>query len=120
MTFRDLIRTASLFKKKIQIKNCLKVFQTHTKRVVIPFPYVCPKKQTHIINTYNYCLGTYLFFKIPRPGDSERPFRSSSQAAIYNYYQSNHSKVEAISLSKCHAQEQANMPANLHTISFLC
>jgi len=43
-------------------------------------------------------LGTHLFVKVPRPGDSEGLFRSSSQAAIC-YYQSNHSKVEAISLS---------------------
>jgi len=42
--------------------------------------------------------GTHLFVKVPRPGDSEGPFRSSSQAATC-YYQSNHSKVEAIMLS---------------------
>jgi len=45
-------------------------------------------------------LGTHLFVKVPRPGDSEvSNFRSSSQAATCCYYQSNHSKVEAITLS---------------------
>jgi len=39
-------------------------------------------------------LGTHLFVKVPRPGDSEVTF-SSSQAATC-CYQSNHSKVEAI------------------------
>jgi len=43
-------------------------------------------------------LGTHLFVKVPRPGDSEVPFLPSSQAATC-YYQSNHSKVEAIPLS---------------------
>jgi len=43
-------------------------------------------------------LGTYLFVKVPRLGDSEGAFRSSNQAATC-YYQSNHSKVEAIPLS---------------------
>jgi len=43
-------------------------------------------------------LGTRLFVKEPRPQDSEGPFRSSSQAATC-YYQSSHSKVEAISLN---------------------
>jgi len=43
-------------------------------------------------------LGIRLFVKVPRSGDSEVTFRSSSQAATC-YYQSNHSKVEAISLS---------------------
>jgi len=33
-------------------------------------------------------LGTYLFVKVTRPGDSERPFRSSSQATTC-YHQSN-------------------------------
>jgi len=43
-------------------------------------------------------LVTHLLVKVPRPGDSEGTFRSSSQAATF-YYQSNHSKVEAIPLS---------------------
>jgi len=44
-------------------------------------------------------LGTHLFVnKVPRAGDSEVTFWSSSQAAT-SYYQSNHSKVEAILLS---------------------
>jgi len=32
---------------------------------------------------------------IPRPGDTKNPFQSSNQATTF-YYQSNHSKVEAI------------------------
>jgi len=43
-------------------------------------------------------LGTHLFVKEPRPGDSEVTFSVLSQAATC-YYQSNHAKVEAISLS---------------------
>jgi len=43
-------------------------------------------------------LGAHLFVKVPRPGDNEVAFRSSSQAATC-YYQSNHSKVEVIPLS---------------------
>jgi len=43
-------------------------------------------------------LGTHLFVKVLRPGDSEVTFWSSSHAATC-YYQSNHSKVEAIQLS---------------------
>jgi len=39
-----------------------------------------------------------LFVKVPRPGDGEVTFRSSSQAATC-YYQSNHSLIEAIPLS---------------------
>jgi len=39
-----------------------------------------------------------LFAKVPRPGDSEGTFRSSSQADTC-YYQFNHSKVEAIPLN---------------------
>jgi len=39
---------------------------------------------------------THLFVKyVPRPGDSEVTFSSSSQAA-FCYYQSNHSKAETI------------------------
>jgi len=41
-----------------------------------------------------------------------------TQAATY-YYQSNHSKVEAIPLSACSRTQQANLPAYLHTIPFL-
>jgi len=47
-------------------------------------------------------LGTHLFVKVPRPGDSEvtfSVFESSCRQAATCYYQSNHSKVEAISLS---------------------
>jgi len=43
-------------------------------------------------------LGTHLFVKVPRPGDSEGTFSVFSQAATC-YYQSNHSKVETIPLS---------------------
>jgi len=39
-----------------------------------------------------------LLGKVPRSYDSEGPFRSSNQAATC-YYQSNHSKVEAIPVS---------------------
>jgi len=39
-----------------------------------------------------------IIVKVPRLGDSEGTFRSSSQAATC-FYQSNHSKVEAIPLS---------------------
>jgi len=59
-----------------------------------------------------------IFVKVPRPGDSEVTFRSSSQAATY-YYQSNHSKVEAIPLSalpKAKTSELADL--YLHTIPF--
>jgi len=35
-------------------------------------------------------IATHLFVKVPQPGDSEGPFRFSSQAATC-YYQSNHS-----------------------------
>jgi len=59
-------------------------------------------------------LGTHLFVKVPRPGDSEVPFQSSSQAGTY-YYQSNHSKVEAIPLSP-RTQQKYNLPdCNRHT-----
>jgi len=43
-------------------------------------------------------LGSHLFVKIPRQGDSEVIFRSSSQT-VTCYYQSNHSKAEAIPLT---------------------
>jgi len=46
-------------------------------------------------------LGTHLFIKIPRPGDSGRPLRSSSQVAICSY-QSDHFKVEAIPFAQGH------------------
>jgi len=42
-------------------------------------------------------LGNQLFVKVLRPGDREGTFSASSQAAIC-YYQSNHSKIEAIPL----------------------
>jgi len=41
---------------------------------------------------------THLFVKVSRPRDSERTFSMLSQAATC-YYQSNHSKMEAIPLS---------------------
>jgi len=43
-------------------------------------------------------LDSHLFVKVPRPGDSEVTFSIFSQAATC-YYQSNHSLVEAITLS---------------------
>jgi len=70
-----------------------------------------------------------LFVNLPQPGDSEVTFsvfvsschlllRSSCQAATC-YYQSNHSKVEAIPLSAFQKTQQANMPAYIHTISLM-
>jgi len=46
-----------------------------------------------------YCLGlsTHLFAKIPRPGDSEGIFSVFESSFYLCYYQSNHSKVGAIS-----------------------
>jgi len=41
-------------------------------------------------------LRTRLFVKIPRPRDSEVTFSQSLSQAATCYYQSNHSKVEAI------------------------
>jgi len=65
-------------------------------------------------------LGTVLI-KLSRYLDQETakgPFRSSSQDATC-YYQSNHSKVEAIPLSvPCPRTQQANLPTYLHTIPF--
>jgi len=43
-------------------------------------------------------LGTHLFVKVPWPGDSEGTF-SVFESSCHLYYQSNHSKVEAILLS---------------------
>jgi len=45
------------------------------------------------------------------------PLRCSCQSAIC-YYQSNHSKVEAIPLSALPKTQQANLPAYLHTNPF--
>jgi len=47
-------------------------------------------------------LGAHLFVKVPRPGDSEvtfSVFESRCHVKEQCYYQSNHSKVEAITLS---------------------
>jgi len=57
----------------------------------------------------------YLIVKVPRPGDSEFTFSVSSQAATY-FYQSNHSKVEAIplrALSKNTSQRIASLFSKL-------
>jgi len=43
-------------------------------------------------------LGTHLFVKKPRPGDSEVTF-TVFESSCHLHYQSNHSKVEAIPLS---------------------
>jgi len=48
------------------------------------------KSSSHILG-----LGTHLFVKVPRPGDSEVTFSVFES----RYYQSNHSKVEAIPVS---------------------
>jgi len=52
---------------------------------------------------------------------SKGPFQSSSQTATCYYnHQFNHSKVEEIQLSvlPIARTQRANLPANLHTISF--
>jgi len=62
-------------------------------------------------------IDIHLFVKVPRPGDSEGPFRSLSKAATC-YYQSNHSKVEAFRLVPCCPRtQQANLPVS--TLYFL-
>jgi len=43
-------------------------------------------------------LGTRLFVKVPRPGNSKVTI-SVFESTVTCYYQSNHSKVEAIPLS---------------------
>jgi len=67
-------------------------------------------------------LGTHLFVKVPRPGDSKGTgsFWFSRQAATC-YYQSNHSKVEAIPLSalpKGTTSKLAGLSSQFHTILF--
>jgi len=65
-----------------------------------------------MLSTINFCegatthfglgLGTHLFVKVPRPGNSEKifsVFESSCHMHLLLAYQSNHSKVEAIPLS---------------------
>jgi len=44
-------------------------------------------------------LGTHLFVKVPRPGDSGRDLFGLPVKLPPLYYQSNHSKVEAIPLN---------------------
>jgi len=63
-------------------------------------------------------LGTHLFVKVSRPGDSEVTF-SSSQAAT-GYSQSNYSKVQPIPLSALPKDTTKEFAAYLHTIPFLC
>jgi len=64
-------------------------------------------------------LGTHLFVKVPRPGDSKvTSLQFSSQAATC-YYQSNHLKVEAIPLIAL-PKDVTNLPAYLHTNPFKC
>jgi len=43
----------------------------------------------------SYLVLAHLFAKLPRPGNSEGTFWSSSQAAASCFYLYNHSKVEA-------------------------
>jgi len=58
-----------------------------------------------------YLVLSHLIVNIPRPGDSEESVWSSSQAATC-YYQSNHSKFEAIPLSlNCTRTQQAKLQA---------
>jgi len=54
--------------------------------------YTLRVKWSSILDIHFLGLGTQLFVKVPRPGDSEVIFRSSSQAITCNY-QSNHLKV---------------------------
>jgi len=66
-------------------------------------------------------LGTHLFVKVHRPEDSERTvsvFESSCHLGCY--YQSNHSKVEAIPLSALPKDTTSEFAFLLHTIPFLC
>jgi len=57
------------------------------------------QKNLHLFSGFRrFRLSPHLFVKVPRPGDSEVIFTSSSQAATC-YYQTNHSLVEAIPLS---------------------
>jgi len=65
-----------------------------------------------------WCLFVYLSWYLDQETANES-FRSSSQAATC-YYQSNHSKVEAILLSTFPKDPQlANLPAHLHTIPWM-
>jgi len=79
-------------------------------------------------------LGTHLFVKVPRLLSRSRyldkvprldhllakgPFRSSSQAATC-YYQSNHSKVEAISLSALPKDTTSKLASVTSHYPFLC
>jgi len=73
-----------------------------------------------LLQTLVLGLSTHLFVKAPRTGDSKETFLSLSQAAAC-YYQSDHSKVEAIPLSSLPKYTtKANLPAYLHTIPVLC
>jgi len=64
-------------------------------------------------------LGTHLFVKVHRPGDSEVTFLVF-KSSCHLLLQSNHSKVEAIPLSACPKAQQANLPAYLLTNPFKC
>jgi len=57
------------------------------------------KIASNLVNKYNRS-RTYLFVKVPQPGDSEGTFEIlESRCHLLLGYQSNHSKVEAIPLS---------------------
>jgi len=65
-------------------------------------------------------LGTHLFVKVPWPLTRRQQidlFGLLSQA-VNCYYQSNHSKVEAILLRALPRTQLVNLPAYLHTIPF--
>jgi len=67
----------------------------------------------------NLGLDPHLFVKVPRPGDSEVTFAVFDQAATC-YYQSNHSKVEAISLSALPKDTTSELAGYVHTNPFKC
>jgi len=54
---------------------------------------------------------------MPRPRDSEGPFQSSCQDATC-YYQSNHSKAEAIQLSALHKETTSELAGMFSTYLF--
>jgi len=67
-----------------------------------------------------FCSFARLFAKLPRPGDSEVTF-AVFESSFHCYYQSNHSKLEAIPLSTLPMDTtKANLPAYLHANPFYC
>jgi len=61
-----------------------------------------------------------LFANVPRPGDREvfgLPVKLPPVTTSLSYYQSNHSKVEAIPLSALPKDTTSERASNVHTIS---